>query len=185
MEADRRRSRLRRSILKIRSRAPLATVPAGTDIFIDANVFVYGLNGMSAQCCDFLTRCAKEEVTGISLFEIVNEATHKFMLGEARSKHLIPPNGGASALKDQWRVIPTLVDYWRDTERVLALNLLLLSTNEGLVRNAHHERNHASLLTNDSMIISCMRELGIDCLATRDGDFGRANGITIFSPDDI
>ena len=164
---------------------PLTTLPAGSDVFVDANVFVLGLSGASPQCRQFLERCSVEEVIGISLFEIVNEATHQFMLAEARSKLLIPQNGSARHLKQKWAIIPTLVDYWRDTERILALNLLVFSTDEDLVRNAYPERNSASLMTNDSMIMSCMRECGIRYLATHDGDFDRTTGITVFGPDDI
>lgn len=64
---------------------PLSQLPAGADVFIDANIFVYGLMGQSVQCRDFLARCAREELFGISLFEIVNEATHRFMLATAVS----------------------------------------------------------------------------------------------------
>ena len=67
-----------------------------------------------------LERCSREEVTGISLFEIVNEATHVFMLAEARSKGLIAKNS-ASTLRQNFSAIPPLVEYWRETERILAL----------------------------------------------------------------
>ena len=147
-------------------------------------MFVYGLNRMSAQCLQLLERCSREEVTGISLFEIVNEATHKFMLAEARSKGLITREN-ASELRQRFAAIPRLIDYWRETERILALNLLFFSTNERIVRSAQSERQGAGLLTNDSMIMSCMREYGIQYLATADRDFDRASGITVFGPDDL
>ncbi len=160
---------------------PLPNVPAGSDIFIDANVFVYGLNGASAQCRRLLERCSLEEVIGISLFEIVNEATHQFMLAEARSKGLT----NVKDLRRHFAIIPALNQYWRETERILELNLLFFATNERIVRSAQPERNSASLLTNDSMILSCMREYGIYYLATADADFDRASGITVFGPDDL
>jgi predicted nucleic acid-binding protein len=164
---------------------PLASVPAGSDIFIDANIFVYALNRTSAQCLLLLERCSREEVTGISLFEIVNEATHKFMLAEARSKGLIPSPGNAGQLRNNFTVIPALVDYWHETERILALNLLVFSTDEQILRSAQPERQEASVLTNDSMILSWMREYGIRHLATSDRDFERATGITVFGPEDL
>ena len=131
-----------------------------------------------------LERCSREEVTGISLFEIVNEATHVFMLAEASSKGLIAKHS-VSALRQNFSAIPPLIEYWRETERILALNLLLFSTDEQIVRSAQSERQGAALLTNDSMIMSCMREYGIPYLATADGDFDRASGITVFGPDDL
>ena len=107
---------------------PLPLAPAGSDIFIDANIFIYGLTHQSAQCEELLKRCSREELTGISLFEIINEATHKFMLAEALSKGVIA-GGGAEALRKKYPSIPLLIDYWRDTERILALNLLFFSMN--------------------------------------------------------
>ena len=164
---------------------PLLSVPVGTDIFIDANIFVYGLNRVSPQCWLLLERCSREEITGISLFEIVNEATHKFMLAEAVPKSIITPPGSAAALRRRYSDIPTLIDYWRETERILSLNILLFSTDEQIVRSAQPERQSASVLTNDSMILSWMREYRIRHIATADRDFVRASGITVFGPDDI
>ncbi len=164
---------------------PLASIPTGSDVFIDANIFVYGLNNVSPQCLRLLERCSREEVIGISLFEIVNEATHVLMLAEARSKGLIAPSGTARELRRKFSVMPALIDYWRETERILALNLLFFPTDEQIVRRAQTERQGAGLLTNDSMIPGWMREYGIQHLATADTDFGRASGITVFGPDDI
>jgi predicted nucleic acid-binding protein len=162
----------------------LNDLPSGSDVFIDANVFVYGLNGKSAQCKSLLERCSREDIVGISLFEIVSEATHKFMLAEALSKGIITKER-ASDLRKHFAIIPTLHSYWQDTERILSLNLLILGTDEPTVRAAHTERQIAGLLTNDSMIVACMRSLGISRLATNDGDFMRVQGIEIFQPDDL
>lgn len=163
---------------------PLGQIPAGSDVFIDANIFVYGLGGHSAQCRHFLERCLREEITGICLFEIVNEATHKFMLAEAASKGLIPKES-ARDLRKKAQVIPGLTHYWQHTERILNLNLVLLTTDQFIIRTAHAERQNISLLTNDSMIVSCMRSYEITYLATNDGDFEHVSSITVFQPNDL
>lgn len=163
---------------------PLQQIPAGSNVFIDANIFVYGLSGQSAQCRQLLERCSREEVTGICLFEIVNEATHRFMLAEAVSKGLIPKES-ASTLRKKFDGIPSLIAYWQDTERILDLNLLFLATDESTIRTAYSERQRACLLTNDSMIVACMRSYGISSLATSDSDFERVRDIVVFRPDDL
>ena len=162
----------------------LEGIPDGSDVFIDANILIYGISGQSQQCRQLLERCSREEVIGICLFEIVNEATHRFMLAEARSKGLITSET-ARDLRQNFRLIPTLTDYWRDTERMLSLNILLLATNEDVVRVAQNERFSAGLLTNDSMLVSCMRQYGVRLIATRDADFERVAGITVFRPNDL
>jgi predicted nucleic acid-binding protein len=68
---------------------------------------------------------------------------------------------------------------------MLGLNLLLIATEDGVLRSAHSERVNAGLLTNDSMIVSCMRWYGINLLATSDHDFERVKGISVFAPGDL
>lgn len=162
----------------------LSKLPTGSDVFIDANIFVYGLTGQSAQCQDFLARCAREELFGTTLFEIINEATHRFMLAEAFSRGLITSES-SSKLRKHFNSIPHLHAYWVETQRILNLGLLLLTTSETVLHTAQLERNMAGLLTNDSMIVACMREYGIRALATNDADFEHVTGITIYKPDDI
>ena len=162
----------------------LPAVPGNSVVFIDANIFIYGLSGRSGQCRQLLERCLREEVTGITLFETLSEVTHRLMVAEALAKGLIG-RGGAKALRQNRTVIPTLSDYWHTTERVLALNLVFMPADEAIVRGAQAERQAAALLTNDSMIVSCMREYGISFLATNDSDFERVAGITLFKPEDL
>jgi predicted nucleic acid-binding protein len=106
------------------------------------------------------------------------------MVAEARSKSVIA-SGGAEALRKKYLEIPRLIDYWHDTQRILTLNLLFFSTDEYVLRGAHPERQSADVLTNDSMILSWMREYGVHYIATADGDFERASGITVFGPNDL
>ena len=57
--------------------------------------------------------------------------------------------------------------------------------NEAILRGAQLERQAANLLTNDSLIVSSMREHGLTFLATNDADFERVAGITVFKPQDL
>jgi predicted nucleic acid-binding protein len=71
----------------------LPNIPGRNLVFIDANVFIYALTAQSAECRQLFERCLREEVTGIALFETVNEVTHRFMIAEALSKGLITAGG--------------------------------------------------------------------------------------------
>jgi predicted nucleic acid-binding protein len=162
----------------------LVDLPAHSFVFVDSNVLIYGLSGVSRQCEDLLDRCQREELTGVTLYETINEVTRRLMVAEAKSKGVIT-SGGARALRRSFRLIPTLRDYWNDTVRLLSLNLLFLPVTDSVLRAAQTEREAAGLLTNDSLIISCMREYGLSFLATNDSDFERVDGITIFKPADL
>jgi predicted nucleic acid-binding protein len=163
---------------------PLPTVPNGTDLFLDANILIYGLSGKSAQCRQLLERCSREEVTGICMHQVINDATHRFMLAEAESKGLLP-KANAKTVKGNCTVIRQLNDYWLKTVRLLNMNFLLLNLDEKILQGAEAERQGGCLLTDDSMIVSCMRNWGITVLATNDGDFSNVAGITVYKPTDV
>lgn len=162
----------------------LSSIPPGTNILIDANIFVYGLTAKSAQCKTFLERCSTEEIFGITIFEVVHEATHVFMIGEGKDKGLYA-SAGAKYLANHPGQVKTLSDYWRNTERLLALNIVLLPMENDIVVGAQTERANAGLLTNDSIIVATMREYGISRIATGDKQFDSVGGIFVFSPTDV
>lgn len=162
----------------------LSSIPPGTNILIDTNIFVYGLTAQSAQCKTFLERCSTEEVFGITLFEVVHEATHVFMIAEGKDKGWYA-KAGPDYLKKNPEQVKTLSDYWRNTERLLALNIVLLPMEKNIVVGAQTERVDAGLLTNDSIIVATMREYGISRIATRDNQFDSVGGIVVFSPTDV
>jgi predicted nucleic acid-binding protein len=162
----------------------LNTVPNGSDVFIDANVFIYGLTARSAQCKTFLERCSREEVTGITLFECANDATHQFMKAEAVEKGHCAGQA-MKYLSQHPEIVRQLTDYWANTQRLLALNVLFVPIELKIVAAAQPERVSAGLLTNDSIIIAAMRDFGVLSIATNDRQFDAVAGITVFSPTDI
>ena len=132
-------------------------MPAGSDVLIDANVLVYGLTAKSTQCKALLERCSLEEITGITLIETVNNATHQFMKAEALERRFC--SGQAMKyLSTHPEKVKLLTGYWANTQRLLALNLLFLPLELDIVKAAQPERVTAGLLTNDSILVAAMRE---------------------------
>jgi predicted nucleic acid-binding protein len=163
---------------------PLNSVPNESNVLIDANIFVYGLTAKSPQCKTLLERCSREEITGITLFETVNNATHQFMKGEALQKGMCAAQA-MRYLSQNPAQVRLLTDYWVNTQRLLALNLLFVPVEVGIVTGAQTERANAGLLTNDSIIVAAVREYGISNVATNDRQFDAVAGITVFSPTDV
>jgi predicted nucleic acid-binding protein len=125
--------------------------------------------------------------TLICSYSVIIEATHQFMIAEARMKGYLPQMGGAPArfLRENPEVVKSLRDYWTDSERIFSLNLLFLEAEVPVLRQAQIERESAGLRTIDSVIVSCMRLYGIPMLATKDRDFDSITGIQVFQPTDI
>lgn len=165
----------------------LDSVPNGSDVLIDANVFIYALTAKSAQCKTFLERCSREEVTGATLFEVLHDATHKFMIAEALQRGLFAgqQEKGAKYLSKHPEQVKVLTDYWVNTLNLLALNVMLLPMEQDILERGQTERVNAGLLTNDSIIVAAMREYGISRIATNDRLFEAVSGISVYSPTDV
>ena len=68
---------------------PLRSLPNASRVFLDANVLIYAAGGTSRECRQLLLRCSRDEIYRVCLYEVLNEATHRLMLLEARAKGLI------------------------------------------------------------------------------------------------
>jgi predicted nucleic acid-binding protein len=162
----------------------LPKLPAGIDIFLDANVFIYVFGGQSKQCLELLFRCAREEVYGVTAIEAINEVTHRLMLAEALATGVIR-RARAQDLRGKTEAIRRLGQYWAHVDKIFNLNILILKSDEHRLHRAHAMRSRHGLLTNDSLILAVMNEYGIGCLATRDGDFDHVAQLTVYKPTDI
>jgi predicted nucleic acid-binding protein len=163
---------------------PLSALPGGTLVFVDANIFIYGLLGESRQCADLIERCRTEEVAGVTTTEVVGEVCHRLMVKEAMDLGVIA-RPAASALKSKHNAIRGLRKYWELTARIFQWNLVVLGSSEARHRAAQRIRSEHGLLTNDSLVAAACLERDIRSLATRDADFDVIPELTVYSPSDL
>jgi predicted nucleic acid-binding protein len=163
---------------------PLPALPRGALVFVDANIFIYGLLGESRQCAHLIERCRKEEVASVSTTEVVGEVCHRLMIKEAMDLGLIS-RPAASALKSKHDAIRRLRRYWELTARIFRWNLVVLSSSEARHRAAQRIRNAHGLLTNDSLVAAACFEHDIRSLASRDTDFDLVSELKVYSPSDL
>jgi predicted nucleic acid-binding protein len=159
-------------------------LPAGTHIFLDANIFIYAFLGHSSQCRNLLGHCASEQVFGITFLEVINEVTHRLMVAEALGTGVIKRDR-VRDLRGKRGEIAKLTEYWVQTSAIFGLNILVLPSDEARLYRAQSVRSRYGLLTNDSLILAAMEENGVDSLATRDSDFDYISDIKIYKPTDI
>lgn len=162
----------------------LPDVPARTTLLIDANIFVYALDGRSEESRQFLTRCAREEVLGITTVEVINEVCHRLMLAEALATGAIARTSALS-LKRKPDAVRNLHQYWIHTVSIFDLNLVVIELDELRLRRAQAIRSQHGLLTNDSLLAATGQIYGLDSLASRDGDFDRIPRLTVYKPTDV
>ena len=162
----------------------IENLPAGTRLFLDANIFVYAFLGHSDQCRELLARCATEQVLGITTLDVVNEVTHRMMVAEALGSGFIKRDS-VRDLRGKWRQVAKLTEYWTQTSAIFGLNILVLTTDEARLHRAQTIRTRHGLLTNDSLIVAAMQVFGIHSFATRDNDFDHVSELTVYKPTDI
>ncbi|MBF6571347.1 MAG: type II toxin-antitoxin system VapC family toxin [Candidatus Binataceae bacterium] len=163
---------------------PLAGLPAGTLVLIDANIFVYAFRELSTECERFLERCRAQQVFGATTLEVVNDVCHRLMLAEALDEGLIG-RPAAAALAGKRDAIRRLHRYWPLTIQIFEMNIAVLALQEARVRRAHTVRTSYGLLTTDSLLVAAAEENSIENLVTLDSDFDRIPGLTVYKPTDL
>ena len=164
--------------------SPLPSLPEGSDVLIDANIFIYGLLGSSAQCTALLDRCNAEEIHGYTTVEVVNEVCHRLMVYEAVAKRLaVKPT--AASLRAAGEQISSLSDYWVQTSRIIGGNFLIMPLDELRLVGASRLRGQYPLLTNDSLLLAAADQFGLPALASNDSDFAVVPWLQVYRPQDV
>jgi len=153
--------------------ARLAEIPAGARVFIDANIFIYHFAGASEECTQFLERCERGELLGITAVHTLLEVLHRLMMIEAVAEGLVEPGGVARRLREQPEVVRRLKRYQEQGEAILEMGLEVLPLEPELIALSGRYRREYGLLVNDSLTAALVAGLGLEGLATADEDFRR------------
>ncbi len=163
----------------------LTEIKTGSEVFVDSNVFIYHFTGVSDECSDFLSRCERGELTGMTTVNVILEVLHRLMMVEAVRKNLVKPPNVVKKLSKAPQKLKRLNEYFINTEKIqdmgIAIKPLLFET----ILKSHMVRLASGLLVNDSVIIASMKEEGVKLLATGDKAFEKVDEINVCSPQDI
>jgi predicted nucleic acid-binding protein len=163
----------------------LERIPDGARIFIDSVLFIYHFTGISRDCRDFLGRCERGDVRGVTSALVLAEVTHRLMLVEATAKGLVTPGKQVQKLKDRPEVVRELRLYAEQVEQIPLLGIEILSVEPPLLFRAAALRAEYGLLTNDSLVLQAALDASADGLATADVDFQRVRRLPVYRPADI
>lgn len=164
----------------------LAEVPSGARLFIDANIFIYHFTGVSEECTQFLERCERGELVGVSAVHILLETLHRLMMIEAVVEGLVSPGQVARRLRERPEVVRRLKRYQEQVEAILGMGLEVLPLEPELIVLSGRYRREYGLLVNDSLTAALAVGLGLEGLATADEDFRRLGGeLPLYAPGDI
>lgn len=163
----------------------ISQIPARVSAFIDANIFIYHLAGLSSDCTAFLRRVARREFDAHANTIVIAEVLHRRMVGEAVSKGLVSPGRALKKLKADPNLVKQLTDYITDVQTILRLPLKIIEISTADIEDSHLVRQAYGLLVNDSINLVSARRVGIENVVTRDADFGVVPKLKVWSPTDI
>lgn len=160
-------------------------IPVGTDVFIDANPFIYYFGPdprLGPDCERLLERIENQEIRGFTSAQVLSDVAHRLMTLEARAVFKWPMAGIVKKLRSHPSDVRRLSRYRQAIDEIALVGVQVVPVTGGLVSLAADVSTHTGLLSSDALIVAIMRHHGIAHLASRDADFDSVSGITRYSP---
>jgi predicted nucleic acid-binding protein len=163
----------------------LAQIPDGEWVVIDTNILIYANQGQSADCIEFLRRCASGVLQGLVPLPMVAELVHALMLIEARENKWIGRQNPSRSLASRPDLVRRLIRYETQVREFLGIGLRIEPTLAADVLEAMRIQLEAGLLTNDALLLSVARRLNCSAIASADKVIASAPGFTVYAPSDV
>lgn len=163
----------------------LAEIPAGSSVFVDANVFVYHFVGQSEDCSSFLARAEHGELHAFTGQISVLEVAHRLMMLEAIEQGLATTPNPAARLARQPQLVRRLSKYYFSLLAIPRFGIEVLPIPQDFVTAGQEFRQSHGLLVNDSLVPMHMRQAGLSILASADDAFDQIPGVRRFAPADV
>ena len=163
----------------------LDTIPSGSRIFVDANIFIYHFVAdpiYGAECSRLVQRIEDQEVFAITTFTVLSEISHRLMTMEAHLVLKWPYAGIANRLRHDPASVSQLTWPEKAFDYLRALPLLCFPGDSTQMDHALQITKRYGILTNDAISLAAMETQQIPLIASTDADFDRIPGITRFSP---
>lgn len=160
-------------------------IPAGADVFVDANTFVYAFlpdPRFGPPCEQLLQRIENQQLRGFSSAHVVAEMAHRLMTLEAASLLGRSLAGLAHWLKRHPAEVQRLTQPRQAIDELTLIGVHLLPVTGPHDSRAADISRQFGLLTNDALIVAVMRDHGLTLLASHDADFDRVPGLTRYAP---
>lgn len=160
-------------------------LPDQSEIFVDANIFIYHFSGPTEYtnpCTQFLQRIEGAKLFGFTSTLVVAETLHRLMIIEATSKLRIEPKAAIHHLKTHPLDVKKLTEHMRVPEKIYDIGIKILPVEINDILKSNDIKKEYGLLTNDTITLAVMRRHHLTNIATNDPDFERIGGLVIWRP---
>lgn len=163
----------------------MSDIPNGSRVFLDTNVLIYAISehprfGLWSD--ELLSRIQLKEVQGYVSLIVLNELTHKLIIGEVAQKVGLKPSQVVRYLKEHHEVLAALDAYEMISEIESNYGLVILGLTLQTMKLARNLMQAHQLLSNDALHLATMQEANIQDIATNDADFETIESITVWKP---
>jgi predicted nucleic acid-binding protein len=163
----------------------LDQIPAGANLFLDANSLVYHFTSdpkYGAACTRLARRLEQRLLVGFVSTHVMADVIHRVMTIEAITATSWPKAWIAARLRKHHDEIPKLLVFEQVMASIPALGLRVLPITESLLGDVARISKQHELLVGDALIVGVMQTNGLTKLASGDADFDRVPGITRYAP---
>ena len=164
----------------------LKALPLSSDVFIDANIFLYHIMRRPKffqPCHDFFVAIESGAYNGFTSTLVLNEVLHKLILAEATNTYeLRSENDAANVLKQDPAKIRGLSQFRKAYSDIKEYPIIICGCDKSVLDMAVDLSNKYGLLISDATHLAVIKSEGISNIATNDTDFQRLNEIDIYKP---
>ena len=163
---------------------PLADLPKGKSVFLDANIFHFYLRGPGdpqKACMRLLERIERKEVDGYTSTLVLDELIYKILLKKIEEKQ--KKNPLTVLRKTPGEIGVASPEIRKAVDIVLGIEgLMVLPVERHHAEEAIEFMRRYSLLPRDAIHLSVMRAMDFRDLGSADGDFDRVDDLQRWSP---
>jgi predicted nucleic acid-binding protein len=160
-------------------------IPAGTQIFLDANTLIYHASAdpaYGAACKQLMERIARREVEGFTSAHSLADVAHRLMTLEAIATLGWAAKGIASRLRKHSAEVQRLSRFRQAIEDITQIGVQVLLIDAPLVSAAAATSQQYGLLTGDALVVATMQRHQLTHLASLDDDFDCVPGLVRYAP---
>jgi predicted nucleic acid-binding protein len=157
----------------------------GSYLFLDANVFIYYAEPhptFGPACRQLLLRIENHELQRFTSSAILASVAHRIMTLEAAALFQRPMQGIVGWLKRHPAEIQRLSRHKQVIDDLSLMSIQMLSVSNSQVSLAAELSGQFGLLTDDALVVTVMRQHGLQALASHDPDFDRVPGLIRYAP---
>jgi predicted nucleic acid-binding protein len=162
-----------------------ANIPRGSQVFIDANTFVYHASAdpnHGAACKQLMERIARCEIEGFTSAHVLGDVAHRLMTLEAMATLGWAAKGIVVRLRHNPAEVQKLTRFRQGIDDIARMGVHVLPIDFSLVSVGTALSQQYGLLTGDALIVAVMRHHHLTDLASNDADFDRVPGLTRYRP---